>query len=93
MSSYVYRGRFHHFLTFYSLLQYPLHTILVFDSRQQALPVAWVITRSVTKHDTSRWMKALTSRIHSVDSNWRIGGFIIDDPTSELDPIRYRRMA
>ncbi|XP_020201432.1 uncharacterized protein [Aegilops tauschii subsp. strangulata] len=71
-----------------SKLKYPLHTILVFDSRQQALPVAWVITRSVTKHDTSRWMKALTSRIHSVDSNWRIGGFIIDDPTSELDPIR-----
>ncbi|VAI31513.1 unnamed protein product [Triticum turgidum subsp. durum] len=71
-----------------SKLKYPLHTILVFDSRQQALPVAWIITRSVTKHDTSRWMKALTSRIHSVDSNWRIGGFIIDDPTSELDPIR-----
>ncbi|XP_048529907.1 uncharacterized protein LOC125509073 isoform X2 [Triticum urartu] len=71
-----------------SKLKYPLHTILVFDSRQQALPVAWVITRSVTKHDTSRWMQALTSRIHSVDSNWRIGGFIIDDPTSELDPIR-----
>ncbi|KAM3274783.1 hypothetical protein ACQJBY_043655 [Aegilops geniculata] len=71
-----------------SKLKYPLHTILVFDSRQQALPVAWIITRSVTKHDTSRWMKALTSRIHSVDSNWRIGGFIIDDPTSELDPVR-----
>lgn len=71
-----------------SKLKYPLHTLLVFDSRQQALPVAWVITRSVTKQDTLRWMKALTSRIHSVDSTWRIGGYIIDDPTSELDPIR-----
>jgi hypothetical protein len=34
-------------------------------------------------------MKALTSRIHSVDSTWRIGGFVIDDPTSQLEPIRY----
>ncbi|CAM0907081.1 unnamed protein product [Alopecurus aequalis] len=71
-----------------SKLKYPLHTILVFDSRQHALPVAWVITRSVTKQDTLRWMKALTSRIHSVDSTWRLGGFIVDDPSTELEPIR-----
>lgn len=71
-----------------SKLKYPLHTLLVFDSRQHALPVAWIITRSVTKQDTLRWMKALTERIYSVDSTWRIGGFVIDDPASELDPIR-----
>ncbi|KAM0850107.1 hypothetical protein ACQ4PT_053302 [Festuca glaucescens] len=71
-----------------SKLKYPLHTVLVFDSRQQALPVAWLITRSVTEQDTLRWMKALTSRIHSVDSTWRIGGFMVDDPTSQLEPIR-----
>ncbi|KAL6867500.1 hypothetical protein ACP4OV_015524 [Aristida adscensionis] len=71
-----------------SKLKYPLHTLLVFDSRQQALPVAWIITRSVTKHDTLKWMRALTDRIHSIDSTWGIGGFIIDDPASELDPIR-----
>jgi hypothetical protein len=75
-------------LVFYSLLQYPLHTLLVFDSRQQALPVAWIITRSVTKRDTLNWMKALTDRVHSIDSTWKTGGFIIDDPASELDPIR-----
>jgi hypothetical protein len=89
MSGYFCRGRFHHLFAFFSLLQYPLHTVLASDSRQQALPVAWVITRSVTKQDTLRWMQALTSRINSVDSTWRIGGFIVDDPTSELDPIRY----
>lgn len=77
------------YLTFCSSLQYPLHTLLVFDSRQHALPVAWIITRSVTKQDTLRWMKALTERIYSVDSTWRTGGFVIDDPASELDPIRY----
>jgi hypothetical protein len=76
-------------LTFYSRWQYPLHTLLAFDSRQHALPVAWVITRSVTKKDTLKWMSTLTDRIHSIDSTWGIGGFIIDDPASELDPIRY----
>jgi len=71
-----------------SKLKYPLHTLLVFDSMQHALPVAWIITRSVTKKDTLKWMRALTDRIHSIDSTWRISGFIIDDPASELDPIR-----
>ncbi|KAL6605843.1 hypothetical protein ACP70R_041496 [Stipagrostis hirtigluma subsp. patula] len=71
-----------------SKLKYPLHTLLVFDSRQQALPVAWIITRSVTKQDTLKWMRALADRIHSIDATWRIGGFIIDDPASELEPIR-----
>jgi len=71
-----------------SKLKYPLHTLLVFDSMQHALPVAWIITRSVTKKDTLKWMRALTDRIHSIDSTWRISGFIIDDPATELDPIR-----
>ncbi|OEL30593.1 hypothetical protein BAE44_0008388 [Dichanthelium oligosanthes] len=76
-------------LTLCLLLQYPLHTLLVFDSSLHALPVAWIITRSVTKKDTLKWMRALTDQIHTIDSTWRIGGFIIDDPASELDPIRY----
>uniref|UniRef100_A0A0A9D1P1 SWIM-type domain-containing protein n=1 Tax=Arundo donax TaxID=35708 RepID=A0A0A9D1P1_ARUDO len=71
-----------------SKLKYPLHTLLVFDSRQHALPVAWIITRSITKQDTLKWMRALTDRIHAIDLTWRIGGFIIDDPASDLEPIR-----
>ncbi|KAJ0984171.1 hypothetical protein J5N97_002527 [Dioscorea zingiberensis] len=71
-----------------SKLKYPLYTLLAFDSRQHALPVAWVITRTITKDDVTKWMKALVDRIHAVDSCWRISGFIIDDPTLETDPIR-----
>ncbi|KAH7671685.1 Zinc finger SWIM-type protein [Dioscorea alata] len=71
-----------------SKLKYPLYTLLAFDSRQHALPVAWVITRTITKEDVTKWMKALVDRIHAVDSCWRISGFIIDDPASETDPIR-----
>ncbi|PKA50863.1 hypothetical protein AXF42_Ash007518 [Apostasia shenzhenica] len=69
-------------------LKYPLYTLLAFDSRQHALPIAWVITRSITKQDVSKWMKALADRVRTVDSCWRIIGFIIDDPALELQPIR-----
>ncbi|KAF3786262.1 hypothetical protein EJ110_NYTH25762 [Nymphaea thermarum] len=34
-----------------SKLKYPLYSLLVFDARQHALPVAWVITRNFAKHE------------------------------------------
>ncbi|CAI9260701.1 unnamed protein product [Lactuca saligna] len=70
-------------------LKYPLCTLLVFDSRQHALPVAWVITRSVAKSDVCKWMKALLGRVRAVDPTWKVNGFIIDDAAVETDPIRF----
>ncbi|KAL8143611.1 LOW QUALITY PROTEIN: hypothetical protein V2J09_016643 [Rumex salicifolius] len=49
-------------------LKYPLSTLLVFDSKQHALPVAWIICRSSAKPDVSKWMKALVNRVHAVDT-------------------------
>lgn len=69
-------------------LKYPLCTILVFDSRQHALPVAWVITRSIAKPDVTKWMKALLDRVHLVDPGWKANGFLMDDAATEIDPIR-----
>ncbi|KAL6512345.1 hypothetical protein OROHE_019957 [Orobanche hederae] len=69
-------------------LKYPLCTILVFDSRQHALPVAWIITRSIAKPDVANWMKALLYRVRSVDLEWRVNGFLIDDAAADVDPIR-----
>lgn len=69
-------------------LKYPLCTLLVFDSRQHALPVAWVITRSSAKPDVAKWMRALLSRASSVEPGWKISGFFIDDAAMEIDPIR-----
>ncbi|KAK8962780.1 hypothetical protein KSP40_PGU007671 [Platanthera guangdongensis] len=69
-------------------LKYPLYTLLAFDSRHHALPVAWVITRTITKQDVSKWMKTLVDRIYSVDSTWKIIGFIFDDPALEFESIR-----
>ncbi|XP_010255617.1 PREDICTED: uncharacterized protein LOC104596236 [Nelumbo nucifera] len=69
-------------------LKYPLCTLLVFDSRQHALPVAWVITRTAAKQDVSKWMKSLLDRARTIDSAWKINGFLIDDAAAEVDPIR-----
>lgn len=69
-------------------LKYPVCTILVFDSHQHALPVAWVITRSSAKEDVTKWMRALVDRVHSVDPSWKISGFLVDDAAAEVDPIR-----
>ncbi|GJV27214.1 zinc finger, SWIM-type containing protein [Tanacetum coccineum] len=70
-------------------LKYPLCTLLVFDSRQHALPVAWIVTRSVAKSDISKWMKALLDRVRAVDPTWKVNGFLIDDAAAETDPIRH----
>lgn len=69
-------------------LKYPLCTLLVFDSRQHALPVAWVITRSVAKPDVTKWMKSLIDRVRAVEPGWKVNGFLIDDAAAEIDPIR-----
>ncbi|GER37432.1 SWIM zinc finger family protein, partial [Striga asiatica] len=55
---------------------------------KHALPVAWIITRSIAKQDVVSWMKALLERVCSVDSGWKVNGFLIDDAAIELDPIR-----
>ncbi|XP_070027863.1 uncharacterized protein [Nicotiana sylvestris] len=69
-------------------LKYPLCTLLVFDSRQHALPVAWVVTRTIAKPDVSKWMKALHDRVRAVDPTWKVNGVLIDDAAAEIDPIR-----
>ncbi|MBA0825526.1 hypothetical protein Goarm_022103 [Gossypium armourianum] len=53
---------------------YPLCTLLVFDSRHHALPVAWIITPSVVKSDMSKWTKALFGRAQSIERGWKING-------------------
>lgn len=61
----------------------------MFDSRQHALPVAWVITRSFSKSDVTKWMKALLDRARSIEPGWKVNGFMIDDAAADIDPIRH----
>lgn len=69
-------------------LKYPVHSILVFDQQKNAIPVAWIITPSFTHGEIYRWMGALYDRVRSKDPTWQLGGFIIDDPLTDVRTIR-----
>ncbi|XP_020588249.1 uncharacterized protein LOC110030047 isoform X2 [Phalaenopsis equestris] len=69
-------------------LKYPIYSLLVFDSKRNALPVAWIITPRFANGEIHRWMRALFDRIHSKDPTWKLGGFIVDDPLADLNVIR-----
>lgn len=65
-----------------------MQSLLVFDQKNNAIPVAWIITPRFASCDTYRWLRALYDRIHSKDTTWRLGGFIVDDPSSDVHLIR-----
>lgn len=69
-------------------LKYPVYTLLVFDSNQIAIPIAWVISASFSSHDVHKWMRSLHDRICAKDSTWRLNGFIVDDAMTETAKIR-----
>lgn len=71
-----------------TIFQYPIYSLLVFDSKKNAIPVAWIITPRFAICEIHRWMRALYDRIHSKDPTWKLGGFIIDDPLADLNVIR-----
>ncbi|XP_047056295.1 uncharacterized protein LOC124662512 [Lolium rigidum] len=69
-------------------LKYPVHSILVFDQKKNAIPVAWIITPSFSHCEMYRWMGALYDRVRTKDPTWQLGGFIIDDPLTDVRTIR-----
>ncbi|XP_077252948.1 uncharacterized protein LOC143892313 isoform X2 [Tasmannia lanceolata] len=69
-------------------LKYPVHSLLVFDSNNKAIPVAWIITPRFASGDAHKWIRALYDRIHSKDPTWKLAGFIVDDPSADVITIR-----
>ncbi|PIA42565.1 hypothetical protein AQUCO_02000185v1 [Aquilegia coerulea] len=69
-------------------LRCPLCTLLVFDSYQNAIPVAWIITTSSDGHHIRMWMGGLVERIRAKEPGWRPHAFLIDDPSFEISVIR-----
>ncbi|KAJ4824827.1 hypothetical protein Tsubulata_039316 [Turnera subulata] len=69
-------------------LQYPLCTLLVFDSTTTCAPCCIGYHTSSAKPDVAKWMKALLDRASSAEPGWKISGFLIDDAAAEIDPIR-----
>ncbi|KAJ4979811.1 hypothetical protein NE237_010591 [Protea cynaroides] len=70
-------------------LKYPIHTLLVFDSDNKAIPVAWIVTSRFGSVDAQdKWIRAFYSRVHSKDPTWKLAGFIVDDPSTDVLTIR-----
>ncbi|XP_059641485.1 uncharacterized protein LOC132283540 [Cornus florida] len=68
--------------------KYPLCTLLVFDSSQNAIPVAWVITSCCVGQVINKWMVSLVGRIRTKDPRWRPNAFLVDDPSLGTSIIR-----
>ncbi|KAJ6790841.1 Uncharacterized protein M6B38_248215 [Iris pallida] len=69
-------------------LKCPVYSLLVFDSKNNAIPVAWIMTPNFASGEIHRWMGALYDRVRSKDPTWKLGGFIIDDPSADVNTIR-----
>ncbi|CAK9146206.1 unnamed protein product [Ilex paraguariensis] len=69
-------------------LKYPIHSLVVFNSDNKAIPVAWIIAPRFGSGDMRRWMRALYNRVNAKDPTWKLAGFIVDDPLVDLLSIR-----
>ncbi|XP_030510240.1 uncharacterized protein LOC115724991 isoform X1 [Cannabis sativa] len=69
-------------------LKYPVHSLLVFNPDNKAIPVAWIISPRFASSDTDKWLRALHNRVQTKDPTWKLAGFIIDDPLADVHAIR-----
>lgn len=69
-------------------LRFPLCSLLVFDSSQNTIPVAWIIASSFVDRDIRKWLGLLVERLHEKDPTWRIDTFLLDNPSFEVSTIR-----
>ncbi|CAM8901784.1 unnamed protein product [Rhodiola kirilowii] len=69
-------------------LKYPIHSLIVFNSDNKAIPVAWIIGPQFTCWNMHRWMRALYNRVRTKDPSWKLAGFILDDPSVNVLTIR-----
>ncbi|GAV73702.1 hypothetical protein CFOL_v3_17185 [Cephalotus follicularis] len=69
-------------------LKCPVHSLIVFNSDNKAIPVAWIIAPRFVTADTNGWMRALYNRVRNKDPTWKLAGFIVDDPLADILTIR-----
>jgi hypothetical protein len=60
----------------------------VFNSDNKAIPVAWIITPIFANADAHRRMRALYNRVRTKDPSWKLAGFIVDHPLTDILTIR-----
>ncbi|OIW15052.1 hypothetical protein TanjilG_13979 [Lupinus angustifolius] len=81
------------FISFHSTfgfkkLKYPVCSLLVFDSSQNAIPAAWIITSSFVGIDIHKWIGLLSERIRTKDPRWRTRAVLLDDPSFDYSIVR-----
>ncbi|GLU04149.1 hypothetical protein SLE2022_213110 [Rubroshorea leprosula] len=69
-------------------MKYPVQSLLVFNSDKKAIPVAWIIAPAFASGDSHSWMRALYNRVRTKDPTWKLAGFIVDDPLTDVLAIR-----
>ncbi|XP_038898352.1 uncharacterized protein LOC120086027 [Benincasa hispida] len=69
-------------------LRFPLCSLLVFDSSQNTILVAWIIACSFVDQDIRKWLGLLAERLHVKDPTWRMDTFLLDNPSFEVSTIR-----
>ncbi|KAG9454559.1 hypothetical protein H6P81_007463 [Aristolochia fimbriata] len=69
-------------------LKNSVHSLIVFNSDNKAIPVAWIITPRAVNSEVHKWIRALYGRVHSKDPTWKLAGFIVDDPSADVLAIR-----
>eukprot|EP01018_Ginkgo_biloba_P000912 Gb_31677 [translate_table: standard] len=68
-------------------IKYPLFTLIEFETHQNGVPVAWIISSSSSSNYIQNWMEKLQSRIHEVDPMWRPSAFMVDVVAAEINAI------
>ena len=76
------------YLLLLNSIQYPIHSLVVFNLDNKAIPVAWIIAPRLAVGDAHRWMRALYNRVRTKDPSWKLAGFIIDDLLFDILAIR-----
>ncbi|XP_057842917.1 uncharacterized protein LOC131052308 [Cryptomeria japonica] len=68
--------------------EYQLYTLLAFDSHENGVPVAWVVTSRNSTADITSWLQVLhdIGRRHRPD--WKVNAFMSDDLAPETEAIR-----
>ncbi|KAI3771225.1 hypothetical protein L6452_02384 [Arctium lappa] len=72
----------------YKQFKYPLCSLLVFDTSQNAIPVAWIITSCSVGQSVNKWIGSISERIRSRDPRWKPSAVLVDDPCFEPSIIR-----
>lgn len=71
-------------------LKYPVYSLLVYNSSQNAIPVAWIITSSFVGKAIHKWIAFLSEILRTKDPRWRPNAILLDDPSMDYSIIRYR---